>query len=1006
MPPRTVLNLGSAPQCELPVTGRGVAPRHAQLAWRDGLWLQDLGQGRTTVDGRVLAANEAVQLPGFHCVVLLGEAQVSLTSPEISKLFLDRSSVPAERAGVVNVGRDPSRAQIVVAHPTVSGMHLRVDVTTRTVTDLGSKSGTFDRASQRLPANQPVPMDLAGGYSLGAVWIPTTVLMELAGAPVGAPGAAHGPMQSTDQFGPASMVPQAPQMLAAQAVSPAARSMAGGGPSGPRPTAVPEPAPQRTMFGSFNLADGSGGRAIAIIGRLPACDIVLPYPQVSGRHSSVMRSPDGSLLVSDLGSTNGTYVNGQRLVPGTQVPVRPGTKIFVGPYPVVVDLQGQSISAYVEQEHSEWSGNLVEIEALDLFLKVPDRENKSQDKILLNHVTFKARPGDLIALMGPSGAGKTTLLTVLNGYLRPTTGEVRVNGENLYAIYDALRGSIGYVPQDDIVHPELTVREAIKYSAQFRLPSDYSAEEIDRRVEQTIKDLGLEQVQNLEIGKPEKKVLSGGQRKRVNIALELVTDPALMFLDEPTSGLAADDTVALINLLSDLAKKTGKTIIVTIHQPAREEYEKFNLAFIMGFGGEPLYFGPTGKDSYDFFGRYVAHKGQSIDNPRDMFDLLKLREEEFVSTGRYPNKASARLAAAQEWRKEFYRQDNPVYQKMYSGVRQPGKPGQSRPQSRASVPLIRQFSLLLTRYAIVKRRDTAGTVIMLAQAPIIGVLLAAVFSSPPAQPNLWCQNAVMTLEAAVAQAAGHTCELPATRFGPVKDFSGALFFLAVASIWFGTSNAAREIVSEQAIYRRERMVNLSIFNYMMSKFVLLSLLCVVQCTVLLGIAYPSLGLGGGDFGAFPWMLGTMVATAMCSASVGLFLSTVVTSSEAAMALTPIALIPQVVLGGLLVPMTNKSWLQYVMAGIPSRWSFEGMIGAERYALNPSWRIQTCAISGPGVHNGLFDCAVEQIARTTRHSGGWGFATYDQPWMAIGVMSGMALTLLILVSVLLRRRDSV
>ena len=201
---------------------------------------------------------------------------------------------------------------------------------------------------------------------------------------------------------------------------------------------------------------------------------------------------------------------------------------------------------------------------------------------------------------------KTTLLTVLNGYLHPTSGEVRVNGESLYAIYDALRGSIGYVPQDDIVHSELTVFEAIKYSAQFRLPADFGEDEINRRVEQVIKDLGLEQVKNLEIGKPERKVLSGGQRKRVNIALELVTDPALMFLDEPTSGLAADDTVALIDLLAGLAKKYGKTIIVTIHQPAREEYEKFNLALIMGFGGDPVYFGPTGKESYEFFGRYAA----------------------------------------------------------------------------------------------------------------------------------------------------------------------------------------------------------------------------------------------------------------------------------------------------------------------------------------------------------------------------------------------------------------
>src|SRR5690606_20447996 len=146
-------------------------------------------------------------------------------------------------------------------------------------------------------------------------------------------------------------------------------------------------------------------------------------------------------------------------------------------------------------------------------------------------------------------------------------GLVRVNGEGLYNIYDTLRGSIGYVPQDDLAHPELTVWEAGRYSAKFRLPPDYSEGEIEQRVGQALRDLGLEGVGHPQIGSPEAKTLSGGQRTRVNIALELVTDPVVMSLDEPTSGLASDDAASLIHLLSELTKATGKTIIMTIHQP-------------------------------------------------------------------------------------------------------------------------------------------------------------------------------------------------------------------------------------------------------------------------------------------------------------------------------------------------------------------------------------------------------------------------------------------------------
>jgi hypothetical protein len=350
-------------------------------------------------------------------------------------------------------------------------------------------------------------------------------------------------------------------------------------------------------------------------------------------------------------------------------------------------------------------------------------------------------------------------------------------------------------------------------------------------------------VKHLEIGKPEKKVLSGGQRKRVNIALELVTDPALMFLDEPTSGLAADDTVALIDLLSNLAKKLRQDD--HRHDPparAKEEYEKFNLAFIMGFGGEPVYFGPTGKPTATTSSRSIPAR-QAHRQPARHVRPAQAREEEFEQVGAAcASKPEARLAAAQEWRAEFYRPDNTSTEDVL-GRREPGKPGQQRPPTRSAVPLIRQFGLLLSRYAIVKRATSPGMMIMMLARRPSSAACSRRCSTTPRSPQPLVPEPGDRASSALAAAPSGLRRLPehADRFREVEDFKGAIFFLTVGSLWFGVSNAAREIVSELAIYRRERMVNLSIFNYILSKFALLTMLCVVQCSVLLAIVYPILG---------------------------------------------------------------------------------------------------------------------------------------------------------------------
>jgi ABC transport system ATP-binding/permease protein len=980
---KSLVTIGSGPNCDIRVGGAGVAPEHARVV-HDGqghLTFVDLGVGPSLMNGTPITAQS--QHPfDFSAQFLVGHAPVPNTHPAIIAMLMQIGRLPKAPNQWV-VGRDPERVNLVIMHPNVSGVHATIASEPLSIVDAGSTAGTFV-AGVRLAAAQPTLLDPNGVVAFGPLPVLVATLLQCAGASA----AAAAP----------NLPPQAPPVpfAASNAASPA---------DGTRKK-------HKTVIGQVSF--GSPGQvSVKSIGRTPDNDIQVPHAQVSSRHALLHRIGE-QLFLEDRGSANGTYVRGQRIAPGQRVPVQNGEKVFVGPMPLVLQVQAGEVAVVIE-DSEKWEGRpLYEIEAWDLVIQVPDRDNPQELKTLLDHVSFKALPGDLIALMGPSGAGKTTLLLTLNGYTPPTAGQVRINGEDLYAIYDALRGSIGYVPQDDIVHPELTVWEAVRYSAKMRLPPDYSNEEIDRRVATTLGQLGLESVSHLQIGRPEKKVLSGGQRKRVNIAMELVTDPVILFLDEPTSGLAADDTTALVQLLAELAKQTGKTIITTIHQPAKDEYEKFNLALIMGPGGIPLYYGPS-RDGYRFFGSFIERQGRpnSVDNPRDMFDMLNLRERPIFEAMKAQNPAAsrflARQQAAREWNAEFFNQQNPIFQQMYSGRRAVGAGGPQQGIPKQRPPTSGQLGLLLSRYLKTKMRDSSGTAILLLQAPIIGVLLALVFGGQKDAIPYWCLGALQELSRRAGGGVDSSDQLLRS-MKTTNDHSAALFFLVVAAVWFGTSNAAREIVSERAIYLRERMVNLKLFNYVLSKFLLLCLVCIAQCTVLLAIAFFSLGFNGGII-AFSIQLATLVVTSMASVATGLLLSTLVTSSEAAMALTPIALLPQVVLGGMMVPMTTNPWLEYPMMIMPGRWGFQGVVAQERLAVSsdPAWLLN---IGKPDlnaaenfIHGGKFDCAIAQVAGTD-FNGAWGFVNYAQAWLPFAVLGGMLIVQFATILLLLKRRDSV
>jgi hypothetical protein len=325
-----------------------------------------------------------------------------------------------------------------------------------------------------------------------------------------------------------------------------------------------------------------------------------------------------------------------------------------------------------------------------------------------------------------------------------------------------------------------------------------------------------------------------------------------------------------------------------------------------------------------------------------MFDMLNQRERPIYDVMRAhdPNapRYAARAQAAREWHAEYFNPNNPFFQKMYSGRRAVGTGGTEHGVAQTRARTRGQFGLMFSRYFKVKVRDVGGTAIMLLQAPIIGFLLALVFGGQKEAIPYWCLGALQELSKRSGSGGVGSDEV-LKNLPPTPDHAGAIFFLVVAAVWFGTSNAAREIVSERAIYKRERMVNLKLFNYVGSKFLLLSFFCVIQCTVLLAIVFFALRFNGGP-PAFLASLVTLIVRAMNSVAVGLLLSTLVGSAEAAMALTPIALIPQVVLGGLMVPMTTNPLLEWPMYLMPARWGFQGVVGQERLAIanQPAWLI--------------------------------------------------------------------
>jgi ABC-type multidrug transport system ATPase subunit len=593
-----------------------------------------------------------------------------------------------------------------------------------------------------------------------------------------------------------------------------------------------------------------------VIGRAPDCDIVLAEPLVSRRHARLTR--DGTRWrLADLGSWNGTFVNGQRV---TDVVIDTDDVIGIGH--ALLHLQGGTLVEYTD--HGD-----ISFEAEDLVVT-------RSGKRLLDGVGFALAQRSLLAVVGPSGAGKSTLLGALTGQRPADSGEVRYAGRDLYDSYDELRQRIGLVPQDDILHPQLTVRRALRYAAQLRFPADTPAKERNQRVEEVIDELGLTTQARQRIS-----TLSGGQRKRTSVALELLTRPSLLFLDEPTSGLDPGMDKSVMQTLRTLADD-GRTVVVVTHSPA--QLEMCDRLLVLASGGKLAYFGPPDEA--------LAYFGQA--DFADMFLLLD-RNRDVDWTGRF--KASPHYA-----RYGAPATTNPTERPARSAP--PPAPRQQ--------PALRQFTVLARRYLSVIAADRIYALVML----LMPVVLALIARLIPADYGLSMQAWRTAADGPIPPSGGDPMPL--------------LLVLVVMSCFVGFAASFRELVKERSIFHREQSIGLSIGAYLASKLVVLGVIAGVQAVLLTVVALFGLNPPDDPVVFSDGKVEIAVALVLVTVSImvqGLLVSALIANADQGMPVLVVILLLQFVLCEFFLSVHGKVGLDQVTWLVPARWGLAATAGA-------------------------------------------------------------------------------
>ncbi len=599
-----------------------------------------------------------------------------------------------------------------------------------------------------------------------------------------------------------------------------------------------------------------GSKPELIIGRAENNDIVLDGLQISNRHARLVKSNSG-IAIEDFNSTNGVYVNGSRV---SRQGIFPGDAVQIGSFMLQIDTAG-NIGIFDTRSKTR-------IDSVNITKEVKNRSGGGMLK-LLDSVSLSIMPNEFVGLLGPSGAGKSTFMDALNGMRPASGGSVLINNLDLYQHLDSLKQSIGYVPQDDIIHRELTVYRTLYYVAKLRLSGDVSKAEINQIIDEVMDVTGLAERRDVPINQ-----LSGGQRKRVSIAVELVTKPSVIFLDEPTSGLDPATEEKIMVLFRQIAE-SGRTVILTTH--AMENVKLFDKIVILMRGKLAFYGKPD---------EALAHLGAS--SFKELYDKLEDPIEQKLKNGGNRNQVTEQVA--EEWKQKYIQ--TPQYRKnVYEPLKELGTLQSAGVQKKRRLGLfgsIRQFLTLSRRYWEVLFRDKLNLFILFVQSPLIAIMTFLVMGDD--QP---------------------------------RDF--AYFVLSLVAVWFGTSVSAREIIRERPVYNRERMVNLGLLPYVMSKLFVLGFIVGLQCLFLF-VPLKFLDFTGimpmpGELFGIP-QFWAMLLTAGVGIALGLLISALVKTSEMATSLVPLILIPQILFSGLVgVPSGLNKVVGLVM---PATWAFDTM----------------------------------------------------------------------------------